>query len=94
MGSTTPPNPKPIAPESGLEPAFHVTDVHFEISSDGSVLISLYEERRGELRLQATLHMMPLNVLKAARTASTIAAEAHNVGEWAMAAKDFRGGDH
>lgn len=75
-------NPKPerrIIPESGLEPHFHITDVTYEILADGNLHISAYEERRGELRLQFSVTMMPANLLRAARAATAVAADAHNV---------------
>ena len=82
MGGSRERQKTPIAPETGLEPHFHVTHVMHEVASDGTVMIYCYEERRGELRLQYTATMMPSNLISAARAASIIAADAHNMREF------------
>jgi hypothetical protein len=81
MGSQRP-KPKVYAPQNGLEPHFHITATEYEISSDGTVTISAYEERKGELILRYTATITATNLIRAARSASTMAADAHNASEW------------
>lgn len=79
------------APNTGLEPHFHITHAEFEVSPDGTITIMVYEERRDELVLRFSCTVMAQNLIRMARAASTIAAEAHNVVEWVKMARDTDG---
>jgi hypothetical protein len=81
MGSQRP-KPRVYAPESGLEPHFHITHVEHEVSTDGTVTICCYEERRRELVLRYTVTMTATNLILAARSGATIGADAYNVSEF------------
>jgi hypothetical protein len=94
MGSQRP-KPRVYAPQSGLEPHFHVTDTEYEISSDGTVTICHYEKRRGELVLRLTMTMTATNLILACRGGSTIGADAYNIGEFQkMLIEDGGGNGH
>jgi hypothetical protein len=70
--------PKKIAPESGLEPHFHVTNATYEVAPDGTILVSCYEEIRGELRLLYFMTVTPATLSVMSRSAMQIAGDAHN----------------
>jgi hypothetical protein len=82
MGSQNP-KARVYAPQSGLEPHFHITRHEYEVSPDGTVTICAYEERRGELILRYTSTMTAPNLIRSSRAGSTMAAEAHNLFEFA-----------
>jgi hypothetical protein len=77
MGSQRP-RPRVYAPQSGLEPHFHITSVEYE----ASITVCAYEERKGELILRYTCTITATNLIRTARAASVMAAEAHNMSEW------------
>lgn len=79
MGGSGPAKPKRIAPETGLEPHFHIVDGTFEVSSDGTVLFTGYEAIRGELRVTFYVTMTPQVVLALSRSGMQTGADAHNV---------------
>jgi hypothetical protein len=79
VGSGGPAPKKRIAPESGLEPHFHVTDATYEVAPDGTILVSCYEEIHGELRLLYFMTVTASTLAVMARKAQQIAGEAHNL---------------
>jgi hypothetical protein len=92
MGSQNP-KARVYAPQSGLEPHFHITHAEYEASSDGTITVCAYEERRGELILRYTCTITAPNLIRSSRAASTMAAEAHNLFEFAkMRIEDGTGG--
>jgi hypothetical protein len=92
MGSQRP-KPRVYAPQSGLEPHFHITNVEYEASSDGTITVSAYEERKGELILRYTCTITATNLIRSARAASVMAADAHNISEWAKFHSEGSGGN-
>lgn len=78
-------NPKPtrpIAPETGREMHYHVTDGTFEIASDGTVLFTGYEDVHGQARVRFYATVTPQVLARLARIALQAAADAHNLGEF------------
>ena len=73
------PKPRRIAPETGLEPHFHINDAIFEVTSDGSILVTAYEEMHGVLKPAFHVTVMPANLLTMAQKAFKAVADAHNV---------------
>lgn len=71
--------PRTISPESGLEPRFHIVDADFEITSDGTVLVTGYEERHGQLIPAMFATVTPANLIRMAAKATRVGAEAINV---------------
>jgi hypothetical protein len=71
--------PNVYAPQSGLEPHFHITHAEYETREDGTICVSAFEERRGELILRYTCTITAPNLIRVSRVASSMAAEAHQV---------------
>lgn len=78
MGSRNAAARMPIAPETGAEPHFHVTDAVYEIQVDGTIRVSIYEEVHGELVLRCTATVMPGNLERMSRKSGYAAAEARS----------------
>jgi hypothetical protein len=82
-----------IAPETGLEPHFHITDCTYEVTSDGTILIADYEEVHGELRLVCYRTVMPTNLSIMASAALKTSADAYNSSIFRDFTKSGDGGD-